>query len=129
MSSEVSVATARRLVRDEKISLVVGLGGYASVPLARAAVRMGVPLLLMEQNVYPGRATRWLAPAASLVCAAFEQVRLHLPSGSRLRITGNPIHRDFQLFDAPLRPDHLTRPDGDRRRLLILAVVSDSPNR
>ncbi len=51
---------ARRFLREEDVAAVVGLGGYASVPLARAAARHRVPLVLLEQNAVPGRATRWL---------------------------------------------------------------------
>src|SRR5262245_15771662 len=56
---------ARRLLRRERASVVVGLGGYASVPACRAAAAMHIPLVLLEQNAYPGKATRYLARHAS----------------------------------------------------------------
>ena len=64
---------ARRFLREESVAAVVGLGGYASVPMAHAAARRRVPLVLLEQNAVPGKATRWLARRASLVCTAFEE--------------------------------------------------------
>lgn len=64
---------AKRFLKEEQVGAVVGLGGYASVPMGRAAVRRRIPLILLEQNVLPGRATRWLAPAATLLCAAFRR--------------------------------------------------------
>lgn len=93
---------AARFVAQELVGAVVGLGGYTSVPMARAAVRRGVPLVLLEQNAVPGRATRWLAPAATLVCTAFEQANRHL-GRSPVRVTGNPIRADFSHRLAGLR--------------------------
>lgn len=109
---------ARRYLREQNATLVVGLGGYASVPAARAAAALRIPYVLLEQNAVPGRATRWLAPAAVMVCSAFEGIRRYLKSGCRVRVTGNPLRREFVESGAPLRnlPD---RPAG-RRTLLVL---------
>jgi UDP-N-acetylglucosamine--N-acetylmuramyl-(pentapeptide) pyrophosphoryl-undecaprenol N-acetylglucosamine transferase len=82
---------AKRFLKQQQVCGVVGLGGYASVPMGRAAVRCRIPLVLLEQNVLPGRATRWLAPAASLVCTSFPQTQAELHCRGSLRLTGNPI--------------------------------------
>jgi UDP-N-acetylglucosamine--N-acetylmuramyl-(pentapeptide) pyrophosphoryl-undecaprenol N-acetylglucosamine transferase len=110
--------SARRLLRAQNVSLVVGLGGYASLPTARAAASLGIPFVLLEQNAVPGRATRWLAPGAALVCSAFDGIRDHLRSGCRVRVTGNPLRRGFVESQMPTRslPDRL----GGQRRLLVL---------
>jgi UDP-N-acetylglucosamine--N-acetylmuramyl-(pentapeptide) pyrophosphoryl-undecaprenol N-acetylglucosamine transferase len=109
---------ARRFLRERNVSLVVGLGGYASVPMARAAAALRIPVVLLEQNAVPGRATRWLAPAAAMVCSAFEDVRPYLKAGCRVRVTGNPLRREFFENRAPARilPDGL----GGKRKLLVL---------
>ena len=109
---------ARRYLRDGRVSLVVGLGGYASVPAARAAARLGTNFVLLEQNAIPGRATRWLAPGAALVYSAFEGIRPYLRSGCRLRVTGNPLRRGFVEHASP--PRYLTDRPGGKRRLLVL---------
>ena len=90
-----SQAAAGRFLREEEVDAVVGLGGYASVPMARAAVRHDLPLVLLEQNAVPGKATRWLAGRASLVCASYEQTRSMLRCRCPVRVTGNPIRRGF----------------------------------
>ena len=54
----VGYLAAKRFLKEEQVGAVVGLGGYASVPMGRAAVRRRIPLVLLEQNVLPGRATR-----------------------------------------------------------------------
>jgi UDP-N-acetylglucosamine--N-acetylmuramyl-(pentapeptide) pyrophosphoryl-undecaprenol N-acetylglucosamine transferase len=86
---------ARRYLKDERVDAVVGLGGYASVPMGRAAARTGTPLVLLEQNAVPGRATQWLAKKADLICTSFAETEEHLPGHCPVRCTGNPMRRDF----------------------------------
>ena len=62
---------AGRLLDEEDVAGVVGLGGYASVPMGRAAARRRLPLVLLEQNVVPGKANRWLSRFASLALHEF----------------------------------------------------------
>ena len=90
-----SYLTARQFLRDEHVSAVVGLGGYASVPMARAAARRRVPLVLLEQNVVPGKATRWLARHATLVCTSYEETGEDLHCRYPVRVTGNPVRPGF----------------------------------
>jgi UDP-N-acetylglucosamine--N-acetylmuramyl-(pentapeptide) pyrophosphoryl-undecaprenol N-acetylglucosamine transferase len=87
--------TASRFLRDERVAAVIGLGGYTSVPMGRAAIRRDVPLVLLEQNAVPGRATRWLARGATLVCTAFEEANAGLRCRCPVRVTGNPIRFGF----------------------------------
>ena len=72
---------ARRFLHAEGVTLVVGLGGYASAATTRAARSLDIPYVLLEQNAFPGKATRWLAGGAEVVCAAFADVRSHLARG------------------------------------------------
>ena len=106
---------ARRFVQREKVALVVGLGGYASLPMAAAAARLGVPLVLLEQNAAPGRVNRWLAPRASLVCIAFEEARSLLKSHGPVRVTGVPIRAGSA---APL-PKRLRKLPAQRQLLVL----------
>jgi UDP-N-acetylglucosamine--N-acetylmuramyl-(pentapeptide) pyrophosphoryl-undecaprenol N-acetylglucosamine transferase len=90
------MAQARAVLAQEQPDLVIGLGGYASVPMARAAGKQRVPLVLLEQNAVPGRANRWLASRASLVCLAFDEARGQLPRiEGRVLATGNPLRAGF----------------------------------
>ena len=89
-----------------QVGIVVGTGGYASAGMARAAVRRGIPLVLLEQNVVPGRATRWLARSAAAVCTAFEETSPHLSPRCPVRVTGNPVRHQFQALTTQ-------EPEGD----------------
>lgn len=103
---------ATRFLDERPATAVVGLGGYTSGPMARAAMSRGIPLVLLEQNVIPGRVNRWLAPRAALVCTSFAQTRQHLPARCPVVPTGNPIRDGF--CPAPSRA----------RQLLILGGSS-----
>jgi len=105
---------AARFLREQRVAAVVGLGGYASVPMARAAARHRIPLVLLEQNAVAGRATRWLSRRATLVCTAFEQTQRTLHCRCPVRATGNPVRNGF------LRSCSGARPIGVPRQLLIL---------
>lgn len=112
--------TARWLLREQHVALVVGLGSYASAGTVRAAQNLQLPTLLLEANAVPGRATRWLAPAASLVCAAYPEVEAHLKPAVRLQITGTPVR---EAFIATRQPDACRLPLAARlapRQLTIL---------
>jgi UDP-N-acetylglucosamine--N-acetylmuramyl-(pentapeptide) pyrophosphoryl-undecaprenol N-acetylglucosamine transferase len=102
---------AKRFLTGQQVTAVVGLGGYASVPMARAAARRAIPLLLLEQNAVPGRATRWLARSATMVCTAFRQCDGYLPARCPVRLTGNPIRGGF--FGTP-RALREVRPHAER---------------
>lgn len=91
---------AKWFLREEHVAAVVGLGGHGSGPMARAAVRHHLPLVLLEQNAVPSKATRWLAPRASLVCTSFEQTASKLRCRCPARLTGNPVRRSFRAWQG-----------------------------
>jgi UDP-N-acetylglucosamine--N-acetylmuramyl-(pentapeptide) pyrophosphoryl-undecaprenol N-acetylglucosamine transferase len=87
---------ARWLLKEHDASLVVGLGGPASAPAVRAAISCGIPTVMLEQNIVPGRVTRWLARSASSVCLGFVESTLHFPSAVPVTVTGNPAPPEFE---------------------------------
>jgi UDP-N-acetylglucosamine--N-acetylmuramyl-(pentapeptide) pyrophosphoryl-undecaprenol N-acetylglucosamine transferase len=89
-----AIWAARRLL-DARPAAVVGLGGYASVPVVRAAQRRGIFNVLLEQNLVPGRATRWLARRGTIVCASFEESRPFFRRRVDFRATGNPVRAEI----------------------------------
>ncbi len=90
--------SARRLLKIESPAAVIGLGGYASAPVVWAASRVGCPVVLLEQNVIPGRTTRWLSRRATLVCSSFDEAIAHLPHGIAVEVTGNPVREEIAHF-------------------------------
>jgi UDP-N-acetylglucosamine--N-acetylmuramyl-(pentapeptide) pyrophosphoryl-undecaprenol N-acetylglucosamine transferase len=75
-----------------KPSVVVGFGGYPTLPPLFAAAMRGIPTVLHEQNAVMGRANRALAARVTAIAASFPEVAL-LPEAykSKLTVTGNPV--------------------------------------
>ncbi|MCD6310432.1 MAG: UDP-N-acetylglucosamine--N-acetylmuramyl-(pentapeptide) pyrophosphoryl-undecaprenol N-acetylglucosamine transferase, partial [Candidatus Eremiobacteraeota bacterium] len=72
--------------------LIIGLGGYVSVPAVIAGRILGIPVLLMEQNRVPGRATRFLAGMAKTIVVSFPDSEKYL-AGKNVVYTGNPVRK------------------------------------
>lgn len=70
--------------------LVIGVGGYASGPLGRRAAYRGIPLVICEQNAYPGVTNKWLAKKARKVLIGIEDAEAYFPKGITT-YTGNPV--------------------------------------
>src|SRR5262249_1298517 len=85
-----AIMRARSLLGAYQPDLVVGVGGYASMPAAVAALTRRIPLLLMEQNTRPGMTNRILAHFARRICVAFEDSLSMLPQ-AKVQLTGNPV--------------------------------------
>jgi UDP-N-acetylglucosamine:LPS N-acetylglucosamine transferase len=86
------VLQARRLLRRLAPACVIGFGGYPSVPTMLAAVYLGLPTVIHEQNAVLGRANRLLAPRVWRIAAGFP-VTAGLRPADRARTvyTGNPV--------------------------------------
>ncbi len=106
---------AGRLLDEGSIGGVVGLGGYASVPMGRAAARRRLPLILLEQNVVVGKANRFLSRYASLLCTSFAETEPGVSSRCTVRSTGNPIRSFGDLSEKLPSPACRTRQIGRGR--------------
>ncbi|RMG19707.1 MAG: undecaprenyldiphospho-muramoylpentapeptide beta-N-acetylglucosaminyltransferase [Bacteroidetes bacterium] len=84
-----------KIIRRFRPDVVVGVGGYASGPVARVAAKRGIPLVLCEQNAFPGLVNRWLAPLASKILLGNADAAKYFPPEKTV-LTGNPI-REFAL--------------------------------
>ena len=85
-----SMAMARRIVRDFRPDIAIGVGGYASGPTLKAAQKAGIPTLLQEQNSYAGVTNKLLAKKAGRICVAYGGMERFFPA-DRIVKTGNPV--------------------------------------
>ena len=85
---------AKRIIKEFKPHLVVGVGGYASAAIVGAAAGMGIPVLLQEQNSFAGLVNRKNAKNASKICVAYDGMERFFPA-ERILNTGNPIRKDI----------------------------------
>ena len=85
-----SVCRARRLVKQFKPDVAIGVGGYASAPLLWAASGMKVPCLIQEQNGFAGVTNKMLAKRVQSICVAYEGMERFFPA-DKIVLSGNPI--------------------------------------
>jgi UDP-N-acetylglucosamine--N-acetylmuramyl-(pentapeptide) pyrophosphoryl-undecaprenol N-acetylglucosamine transferase len=90
---------AWRVIGEFRPHLVLGLGGYGSVPVVVAAWLRGVSSVLLEQNAHPGMANRLLAHLARRICTTFEDSARFFPPNKCVH-TGNPVRR-LQTSEKP----------------------------
>ena len=90
--------TCMNLIRSFKPDVVIGTGGYVCSPLVSAAVRLHIPVLLHEQNAFPGRSNRLMSRNADVVCTSFPGMEEYFPHAKSVVFTGNPVKRIF--FDT-----------------------------
>lgn len=88
-------AQADKVVRGFGPEVVVGTGGYLSAPVVLAGKRRRARVLIQEQNIYPGLATRFLARFADRICLAFDGSRRYLQGVRNTLVTGNPLRNDL----------------------------------
>lgn len=90
----VSLLQARRIIKEFKPDIAIGVGGYASAPTLRAASALGIPTLIQEQNSYAGVTNKLLAKKASKICVAYEGMEKFFPK-NKIELTGNPVRQDL----------------------------------
>ena len=145
---------ARSMIKKAKPAVVIGFGGYASIPATMSAKWLGIPFAIHEQNAVLGRANRLVAGAAKRIATSFPTVTLIDPNDQNKVIwTGNPVRAevaalanstyDVPTEDGPIKllitggsqgarvlseilPTALVNlPEGIRRRLVVTQQARD----
>ncbi len=93
-----SMRLAKKIVKEFRPHVAVGVGGYASGPLLKSAAAAGVPTLLQEQNSYAGVTNKVLAKRAQVICVAYEGMERFFPK-EKIVLTGNPCRQDLMITD------------------------------
>lgn len=103
LSMGVGFFQARKLLSDLKPAVVVGFGGYPSVPAVYAAQIKKIPTVIHEQNAILGRANVFLAHKAERIAVAWAHVEgLESADEARAVVTGNPVRSDISgLYNKP----------------------------
>ena len=111
---------ARKIIRDFRPQVAVGVGGYASGPTLNMAAAKGIPCLLQEQNSYAGVTNKLLAKKASVICVAYEGMERFFPA-EKIMMTGNPVRQ--QLLNTTVSHEEAVRSfglDGQKKTVLIV---------
>ncbi len=89
-----SLKKAKRILKNFKPDVVVGVGGYASGPMLRVAAKAGIPTLIQEQNSYAGLTNKWLSKKVDRICVAYAEMENFFPK-EKIVFTGNPVRTDI----------------------------------
>jgi len=87
-------AQSRTILRDYRPDLVMGVGGYASLPMVLAARGLQVPRFVHEQNALPGMSNKLLAKVADRVFISLDEAAKYFPPDKTV-LTGNPLRRQI----------------------------------
>ena len=118
-----SMSIARRLVKDFKPDVAIGVGGYASGPTLKAAQRQGIPTVIQEQNSYAGVTNKLLATKASAIGVAYDGMDKFFPA-DLITKTGNPVRAN--IIDSSIDREEAKRRLGFDPSRPLVAVVGGS---
>lgn len=115
-----SLRESYRIIKKFKPNVVIGTGGFASGAVLKVASMMKIPIVVQEQNSYPGITNKLLAKKASSICVAYEGLEKFFPK-DKIKLTGNPVRQDLLDIDTK-RIKSLTyfELDSTKRTLLVL---------
>ncbi len=94
-----SAKMAKRLIKDFKPDVAIGVGGYASGPLLRAAHKAKVPCLIQEQNSYAGLTNKILGKNVNTICVAYDGMEAFFPK-EKIVLTGNPVRNEMVKLEG-----------------------------
>ena len=106
-----SMRMARKIIKDFRPDVGVGVGGYASGAAMKVAAKMGVPILLQEQNGFAGVTNKLLKDDASVICVAYDHMERFFPA-EKIILTGNPVRQN-------LTEGKSSKKDGEKNLLII----------
>ncbi len=115
-----SMIKSRRIVKQFKPDIAIGVGGYASGPTLRTATAKKIKTLIQEQNSYAGVTNRILSKKVDKICVAYERMEKYFPA-EKIILTGNPIRQDILNIEEKV-PDATTyfNLKANKRTILII---------
>lgn len=115
-----SLRLARKIIRQFRPMVAVGVGGYASGATLYECAKMGIPCLIQEQNSYAGVTNKLLAKRVSKICVAYEGMERFFPA-DKIIMTGNPVRQN--VLDSPLSVQEARKAfglDPDKKTILVV---------
>ena len=119
-----SMWQVRKIIREFRPDVGVGVGGYASGAAMKVAAKMGVPILLQEQNGFAGVTNKMLKNDAQKICVAYEGMERFFPA-EKLILTGNPVRQNLTTGTKEGAIEYFNKTFGvefttDHKTLLII---------
>ncbi len=99
------------LLKKNRPVIIIAFGSYISVPVVLAAALMRVPVVLHEQNYFPGMANRFLSFWADRIALTFSHSAVYFPP-RKVVVTGNPVRENIFTVTRTDGLDKLNLEDG-----------------
>jgi len=117
-SWRLAVGRCRAHFATHRPAMVIGTGGFASGPAVRVAARRGIPTALMNPDLVPGRANRYLVRSVECIFAQFAESAKYFPGGAPVEATGCPVRPAFRTAKRA-EGQRIFNLDPARRTLLV----------
>ncbi len=89
-----SILQSKKIIKEFKPEVVIGVGGYASAAVLYAASGAGIPCVIQEQNSYAGLTNKWLSKRVKKICVAYSGMERFFPA-DKIVVTGNPVRAEI----------------------------------
>ena len=110
-----------KIMQDFKPDVVIGVGGYVTMPVLSAAKKLNIPTVIHEQNSIPGKTNKVLNKNVSLVCTSYENSNRYFSNAKKIVYTGNPSGENA-LTTKKISKESL----GFNKNKKLLLIVSGS---
>ncbi len=116
-----SLWQANNIIKKFQPHIVIGTGGYASVPILYLAAKKKIPTLIQEQNVFPGLANKWLSYYVDKVCLGFHEAEKFFPLKKSI-FTGNPLRKLITQVDFAIKKEAYQNFGIDNQKKCVLVL-------
>ena len=113
-----SMRKVRQVIKNFRPDVAIGVGGYASGAAMKVAARMGIPVLLQEQNGFAGVTNKLLKNDAAKICVAYEGMERFFPA-EKIILTGNPVRQNLTQGSREEAYEHFSL-SPEKKTLLII---------
>lgn len=112
--------TSEKIIKEFNPDIVIGVGGYVTTPVIKAAKKLGYPTMIHEQNSIPGKANKFLTKYADCVAVSFESSAKYFPK-DKVVITGNPCSENALKVKACDKKEFKLDPN---KKLVLIVMGS-----
>ncbi|MCC6817436.1 MAG: undecaprenyldiphospho-muramoylpentapeptide beta-N-acetylglucosaminyltransferase [Bacteroidia bacterium] len=116
-----SLILSRKIVKDFKPQVVIGVGGYASAAVLYVASGTGIPCVIQEQNSYAGLTNKILGKRVAKVCVAYEGMEKFFPK-SKIVLTGNPVRAEIKNAQSRAKSEAKASLGFDTNQIVVLVI-------
>lgn len=114
-------SVCKRIIKNFNPDIVIGVGGYVTVPVLSEAHKLGYKTVIHEQNSVPGKANKVLSQIADLVCVSLKDTINHFPKNKTV-FTGNPVSENA-LLEKPITKKELGLKENKKLVLFVMGSL------